>query len=296
MDKQIFWLASYPKSGNTLLRFILISLFFTKDGVFSFDKTKFISQFDILPNIKRNKNIFGDEYNKIGNMNIFYKYINELQSKEALGFKEDFMFLKTHSGLFKLSENSFTTEGNTRGIIYILRDPRDVSISWSKHNGIDIDKSIEFMKDSYAYYKWPKRLNDKETYNERTIPKTLMSSWEKHVISWTQIKWKTPLLILKFEDLVYDKINTVKKIVTFFEKNYDFKFNNIDEKINNIIKTTEFGNLKKHEKENGFVEATKHNSFFSVGKKNQWSKKLNKAQINRIEEKFLSTMKKFKYK
>ena len=296
MDKQIFWLASYPKSGNTLLRFILISLFFTKDGVFSFDKTKFIGQFDMIPNIKRNKNIFGDEYNKIGNMNIFYKYINELQSKKALGFKEDFVFMKTHSGLFKLSENSFTTEGNTRGIIYIVRDPRDVSISWSKHNGIDIDKSIEFMKDSYAYYKWPKTKNDKETYNERTVPKSLMSNWEQHVISWTEIKWKTPLLILKFEDLVYDKINTIKKIVIFFEKNYNFKFNNIDEKINNIIKTTEFEYLKKHEKENGFVEATKHNSFFSVGKKNQWNKKLSKAQTSRIEDKFLNTMKKFKYK
>ena len=46
MDKQIFWIASYPKSGNTLLRFILISLFFTDDGIFKFDKSKYISQFD----------------------------------------------------------------------------------------------------------------------------------------------------------------------------------------------------------------------------------------------------------
>ena len=30
MDKLIFWLASYPKSGNTLLRAILVSLFFNK--------------------------------------------------------------------------------------------------------------------------------------------------------------------------------------------------------------------------------------------------------------------------
>ena len=37
MSKHIFWIASYPKSGNTLLRAILSSLFFSKDGTFSFE-------------------------------------------------------------------------------------------------------------------------------------------------------------------------------------------------------------------------------------------------------------------
>ena len=39
----------------------------------------------------------------------------------------------------------FTNQQNTRGIIYILRDPRDVCISYSKHSGITIDKCIDFM-------------------------------------------------------------------------------------------------------------------------------------------------------
>lgn len=37
MSKHIFWIASYPKSGSTLLRAILSSLFFSKDGTFSFE-------------------------------------------------------------------------------------------------------------------------------------------------------------------------------------------------------------------------------------------------------------------
>ena len=40
MDKQIFWVASYPKSGNTLLRSILSSIFFSKDGLFNFKLLK----------------------------------------------------------------------------------------------------------------------------------------------------------------------------------------------------------------------------------------------------------------
>ena len=33
MNKQIFWIASFPKSGNTLIRSLLASLFFTNDGI-----------------------------------------------------------------------------------------------------------------------------------------------------------------------------------------------------------------------------------------------------------------------
>ncbi len=53
MQNQIFWLSSYPKSGNTLLRYMLIALFFTEDGRFSFNKSKFISQFDQTVIIKK---------------------------------------------------------------------------------------------------------------------------------------------------------------------------------------------------------------------------------------------------
>ena len=37
MSKHIFWISSYPKSGNTLLRAILSSLFLSKDGTFTLE-------------------------------------------------------------------------------------------------------------------------------------------------------------------------------------------------------------------------------------------------------------------
>tara|TARA_B110000003_G_scaffold123393_1_gene125791 strand:+ start:199 stop:378 length:180 start_codon:yes stop_codon:yes gene_type:complete len=44
----IIWLASYPKSGNTMLRSMLSAYFFTEDGKFSFNLLKNIIQF---PNV-----------------------------------------------------------------------------------------------------------------------------------------------------------------------------------------------------------------------------------------------------
>ncbi len=295
MNNQIFWLSSYPKSGNTLLRSILISLFFTKDGLFSLENSKNIMQFDITVLLKKNDHIFGNDFDKLQNMSILYKYMDILQSKDSLKFKQDFIFLKTHSGLFEIGGNPFTKQQNTRGIIYVVRDPRDVCISWAKHSGISIDESINFMLNDLASSFWMEPKKWSNIFPENKRPRSLLSSWEKHVISWTSINWKIPIMILKFEDLVYNKEVTINKIINFFEKNYKFNFNNKNLKIKNIIDSTSFNKLKKEEEEKGFVEATKYSKFFSVGKKDQWKDKLNNSQIKLLEKKFKSIMKKFNY-
>ena len=297
MSKEIFWLASYPKSGNTLLRSILVGLFFTNDGVFSLDKSKLITQFDTTNLIKKNQNIFSKkDYNNLSNINLFYKYINKLQTKESLGFKEDFIFLKTHSGLFNVGGNAFTKEENCRGIIYILRDPRDVCVSYSKHSKVSIDECINFMTTDIASIYWMESRKKGNIFPDNLRPKSLISSWEKHVMSWTVTKWKIPILILKYEDLVYNKEDTVSKIISFFEKNYNFQFGNKDNKIKNIIKSTDFKKLKEEEKKHGFAEAIDNVDFFSVGKKEQWKKQLNNDQKKILENRFSQLMKRYNYK
>ena len=41
----ILWIASYPKSGNTILRSMLSAYFFSEDGSFNFKLLKNIRQF-----------------------------------------------------------------------------------------------------------------------------------------------------------------------------------------------------------------------------------------------------------
>ena len=296
MNKEIFWIASFPKSGNTLVRSIISSLFFSDDGNFTFNKLANIDQFERTDRIEKNKKIFGNDINNLNNTPILYKYLSELQTKKALGLKEDFMFLKTHCGLFEIGGKPFTSKNHTRGIIYIIRDPRDVCISWSKHLNISLDKSIENMMNEFAVLPWTEPNPKKNIFNERNRPRSYYSSWENHVLSWTLNDWDIPIKIIKFEDLVYDKINIIKDIVLFFEKNFQFKFKNIDEKIDNIFYSTNFEKLKADELKGGFFESTGNSNFFSVGKKNQWKNKLNNEQIMKIEKKFKKVMKKFNYK
>ena len=50
--------------------------------------------------------------------------------------------------------NWFTNSQNTAGYIYIVRDPRDVAISWAKHANLTYDESINFMLDFNSCIEW----------------------------------------------------------------------------------------------------------------------------------------------
>ena len=84
----IIWLASYPKSGNTLVRSLLTSYFFSKDGNFNFALLKNIKQFPDNSLFKR----IGVDTN---NENEMYK--NYINTQKIFNKKDTIRFLKTHS-------------------------------------------------------------------------------------------------------------------------------------------------------------------------------------------------------
>ena len=49
----IIWLASYPKSGNTFLRSLLASYFYSEYGDFEFEQLKKIEQFPVNENFEK---------------------------------------------------------------------------------------------------------------------------------------------------------------------------------------------------------------------------------------------------
>tara|TARA_B100001250_G_scaffold384276_1_gene378945 strand:+ start:122 stop:1015 length:894 start_codon:yes stop_codon:yes gene_type:complete len=292
MSKHIFWIASFPKSGNTLLRAILSSLFFSEDGKFDFDLLKPIPTFENKTRLNFIKKINQNDFNSLNKLNVLSKYWNLTQSKSNLGFEKDMGFLKTHHALVKYDNKSFTNEESCKGFIYILRDPRDVAISWSHHSKITLDQSVSFLTNELSATQWNE--SKKSLLKKNINPLVVVSSWEQNALSWIETQWKIPKLILRYEDLVYDKINSIESIANYFVKNFNFKFSNLEKKIKNIVETTNFIKLKEREKELGFKEAT-NGAFFRVGKKNQWKNKLNKNQLNLIESKFKKTMTKFGY-
>ena len=292
MNKHIFWISSYPKSGNTLLRTFLASLFFSDDGSFNFDMLKNIPIIEDTANVEFVKKIEKKDFTNLHKLETISKYWLKLQEKKNLGFDGDFMFVKTHHALLKILNNSFTTKENTLGIIYVVRDPRDVVLSMCNHFSFTIEESIDrlFKKDFGIVWD-----DQGSLYKNKQRPMTFISSWDNHFMSWNRYVFDCPRLIIKFEDLVYKKEETIKKIIDFFI-NFNFKFSNLDRKIENMVTYSDFNHLKKTENTIGFDEAITNKSFFNKGTKNQWMDKLSNEQILRIEKPYYHLLKKLNYK
>ena len=82
MEKHIFWISSYPKSGNTFLRSILSSIFFTNDGIFNFELLKNIPQIENTLNLDFIKNNNPTDYKYLHKLEVLSKYWEEIHSKK----------------------------------------------------------------------------------------------------------------------------------------------------------------------------------------------------------------------
>ena len=275
------WLASYPKSGNTLIRALLASHFFSKDGFFNFEIIKNIKQF---PDSRLFENLGID----INNEKEVLK--NYIRAQESINQKNSIQFLKTHSYLFNINNNPFTDLNNTLGAIYIVRDPRNVVTSYAHHNSITIEESADRMISSLEYG----GKTSSDHISDRT--KVYMGSWGSNYNSWKSFKPTGKYLLIKYEDILSNKEKVLINILEFVHKLKGINFVIDKKKIDNVIQSTSFEKMKDMEKKEGFIEAKvnlktgKKIPFFNLGSKNIWKNNLDNKIRNKIENSFKKEM------
>jgi len=280
------WLASYPKNGNTLVRSMLSAYFFSKDGVSNFDLIKNIKQFP-------HAGLFESLGFDIKNEKDLIK--NYIKVQESINKKNKIQFLKTHSYLFNIEGNGFTDLNNTLGAIYIVRDPRNVVTSLANFLDISITKATDHMIHS------PHIGGISNSNKREDIMKTYTGTWSDNFNSWKSFKSNGKYLLIKYEDLISNKEENLKKILKFIYKLKNINFEIDETKIKNVIQSTSFENMKNLEKEKGFEEAristeTKEKiPFFNLGPKNEWKKLLDLETIKKIEKVFKKEMKELEY-
>ena len=270
----IIWLASYPKSGNTWLRMFLKSYFLKPGEKFGLENSRldnfkaqgFPDQ-EILDHLRVDYNKFEEI---VKNWEAMQDYIN-LNNKTN--------YVKTHNAMVTVGSYKFTTTRNTKGIIYIVRDPRDVLVSLSHHMGIDYEKTFEHLSSSYNF-EYP-------SSGDKRYKKTLMGAWSDHYKSWKNFK-SCKTLVVKYEDMVLDEYNTFKKIIKYLTEVDGAEYK--EEKLIKALKQTQFDELQKMEKNEGFSEKGKGELFFRKGKIGEWEKDLSVNLIKKIEKMFSKEM------
>jgi hypothetical protein len=275
---KIVWLASYPKSGNTWFRIFLSNLL-NKRGTpanineleggaiassrILFDDATGLSSSDLTP----------EEIETLRPE--VYRYI-AAQSDHLIFHKIHDAFTITSEGVPLIPKDA------THSVLYFIRNPLDVAVSFAHHSNVSYSKIIQRMNNnSFAF------CSNNDKLNHQLYQKLL--SWSNHIRSWVD-QSDLPLMTIRYEDMKTKPFETFKNAISFLKLNYN------DEEIMRAIQFSDFSIIKEQEEKNGFKEkAPGSNQFFRKGIIDSWKEELTPEEVELIKTQHYEMMVRFGY-
>ncbi len=286
-NKNYWYLASYPKSGNTWCRLFIqevinIKTHFERTGNLNLSE---IDDFTInTGNIVSSRKWIDDELG-IDSRLLSSQEIESARRKLGLSsstFSNSLKFYKIHDSLYGFyKKKPIVPIEKCKGVVYLIRNPLDIIVSMKHFFLWSNDFTVKFLMDKNATLKLDN--NSGPQVNQ------YLGSWDIHVNSWNEQKY-APILLIRYEDLINKTDYSFTKVSKFLNLTDDKKI------ISKAIKRTEFLKLKQIELKKGFKEKPFGTDlFFRSGKIGEGYKSLPKYQIKKIEKKFEITLAKYKY-
>ena len=275
--KNIIWLASYPKSGNTWFRVFLTNLLYESDKPANINDLAETS-------ISSSRKIF-DEYTGLSSSDLTFDEIDRMrpdvyrmQSEELEGL----LFKKAHDKYYYVDNQPIFPPDISKRAIYFVRNPLDVLVSFAYHSAKPVSKMIESLNNTdYAFC-------DKNDKLQNQL-RQLLGSWSDHVKSWTE-QIEIPVHVVRYEDMINDTLKYFKSAVEFIglEKSED--------QVKQALGKSDFSVLSAQELKEGFREKMiKSKSFFRKGQIGDWKNHLSEKEAGLIIDQHKETMLKFGY-
>lgn len=256
----VYWLASYPKSGNTWLRLALACL----------------GNAGRLPDLRAPDELCPNAASlewmqslldlPVGDMTPGEQALMRTEACRMYGVTTDgSAFLKIHDAYDAASFGSVPSAGT----VLIVRDPRDVAPSWADHLGITLDDAIALMARRDFAMGLPGRQQQLHTLQR-------LGSWSANVQSWLDHAPR-PLLLLRYEDLLAQPAARLTALARFTGQPVDADL------IERTVAATSFQNLQTAEAQSGFQErGRKQRTFFRQGRAGAWRQGISAEQADRL--------------
>ena len=185
-ESDIF-IVTYPKSGTTWMQSILREMLYSNDTP-EFSKMKLTNR---IPWTDSPDEFLLDELDKWPSPRVF----------------------KCHHYTPEEMDDLFFKGSRKPKVIYVMRDPRDVSVSLYHHLR-KLDNFSQFIQDATFDEFHKKVFRDKEV--------ALYGLWEQHIDNWLSKRDEYDILVVKYEDLIEDAAREIERVAKFLDLELPF--------------------------------------------------------------------------
>jgi hypothetical protein len=270
------WLASYPKSGNTWLRSVYTALV-------SADEVRIN---DLMGGAVPSARAFFEVALGVRSADLSPEEVDALRAAadEAASVRiTGDRWRKVHDALMLgPSGKPLVSQLVTRAALYVVRDPRDVAVSWAHHSGRSLEWSVEFLASPDS------AVCDDPAFLDRQL-RQRFGSWSDHVRSWVDQPF-FPVHVLRYEDCVADPVTTFQRA---------FAAGGLprsEKEVALAVERASFERLEAQEESDGFVERPDRDTrFFRRGMAGAWKDELPDHLARRVAEQHAEVMARFGY-
>ena len=266
---KLVWLASYPKSGNTWLRVFLHNFLLQPEAPHNINALTEVSAVECAAAF-------------FGRQDTAFTQIDAQKSRPAVHQRLTELhpgpvFVKTHNANLAFHDVPLCTPEVTAGAIYVVRDPRDVAVSYSAYLGMGLDEIITFMADPRAAI----RGTELQVFE-------FLSSWSAHALSWVGAKNR---LLVRYEDLLANPEAAFGRVARYLSTTVDA------ERLRRAIAFSDFSILAAQEQKQGYRAhgVAAQAPFFRAGRSGQWRDVLTSTQAQKITAAHGEVMRNFGY-
>jgi hypothetical protein len=285
----IYWLASYPKSGNTWFRTFLANLLSGLDTPVDIN--------DLSHTIASSRGwldevlgfdtaeLHPDEVDRLRPH--VYRWSLRAPTPSYHKIHDAYHMVGGEPGAGAgappgAPPEPLTSREATLGALYIIRNPLDVAPSYANHRGSSIDSAIAAMADpAHAFATGTKGLP--------VQVRQRMGTWSQHVLSWVDAPG-LDCTVIRYEDMQRTPLATFTRAVQFLRAPDD------PARIEKALEFSRFDTLAQMERERGFREKSpRTGSFFRKGTTGDWRDTLSPPQVRAVIDAHGPVMRRFGY-
>ena len=248
-----WYLASYPKSGNTWCR-VFITELRRLAGLDSADATASAQQEEQALRLNRDlatgsivsSRHWLDDQLGIDSSDLSWAELDKIRGRaghQRALYAECLRYHKVHDGFTSPDSAGrpvVPTEG-CRGAVVVIRHPADVAVSLSHFFSWPTERCLAFLLNEEAALCRSSKRGGQQV-------RQFMGSWANHVQSWVD-QQQIPVLLLRYEDLLVQPEHHFRRLATFLDLPAE------EPLIREAVANTRFEKLRaKEDAEGGFHE------------------------------------------